>query len=252
MSGRLVTARLAVIALALAAAVAMSVDVVLTRHAGTAASAVVPLQPVGKPSLELPLPLPTDSATQVITVVSASTFARTAHLQAWSKIPDGWIRMGPAVTAHVSIGGLTLAPHEGVPATPIGSFSLTEAFGKLPDPGTGLPYFQLDDADWWISEPGPLYNTHQRCSDACPFAQAFPNTHLIDTIRAYNYAVIIGYNRDPVVQGAGSAYFLHVTTAGKPTFGCISLAQSSLIAILRWLDSQAHPRILIGIRPPSS
>jgi L,D-peptidoglycan transpeptidase YkuD (ErfK/YbiS/YcfS/YnhG family) len=233
-----------VIAVAAVAALALTTGVGLTGHNDS--SAAVRLRPVGAPGA-LPLGLPTGDAEQVITVVAASTSAASASLQAWAKIPGGWRRMGPTVVSHVASGGLTATPRESDPSTPLGSFPLTQAFGKLPDPGTGLPYFRVTSADWWISQPGPLYNTHQVCGVACPFRQDSPNTHLVDAVRAYNYAVAIDYNRSPAVPGAGSAYFLHVTTAGKPTRGCISVPQRTMASILRWLRTGAHPRILIGI-----
>jgi L,D-peptidoglycan transpeptidase YkuD (ErfK/YbiS/YcfS/YnhG family) len=127
----------------------------------------------------------------------------------------------------------------------MGSFTLTEAFGHDPDPGARLPYVHTTPADWWISQVGPLYNTMQHCSSDCPFAQGDPNEHLYYETPYYNYAVVIDYNRAPVTQGAGSAFFLHVTV-GAPTQGCVSIAQSQLVRIMRWLDPRDHPRILIG------
>jgi L,D-peptidoglycan transpeptidase YkuD (ErfK/YbiS/YcfS/YnhG family) len=62
----------------------------------------------------------------------------------------------------------------------------------------------------------------------------------------YEYAVVIDYNRTPVTQGAGSAFFLHVTV-GQPTQGCVSIDESDLLRILRWLKPADHPRILMGI-----
>ncbi len=235
--------RTALTVAAAAAAIGLSVMVAVINPSGPAAS---PLRPVGSVQ-QLPLALPVGNARQALTVVAASAHAATAELQAWERRGRGWIRVGPEAVAHVASGGVTTAPHENVPATPIGSYSLTQAFGKMPDPGTAMPYFQVTAADWWISQPGHLYNTHQVCSTACPFHLATPNTQLVSARRAYNYAVVIDYNRSPVRQGAGSAYFLHVTTAGKPTRGCISTVTSAMVAILRWLRPDAHPRILIGI-----
>ena len=205
------------------------------------------LAAVGAPVASLPLDLNTYGAKQVITVVAVSADAASAQLQPWQRVGDGWVRMGPIELAHVATGGLTSTPHEFDEATPIGSYSLTQAFGKLANPGTRLPYFQATPADWWISQPGPLYNTHQLCQLNCPFVQGDPNAQLTAQVRAYNYAVAIDYNRFPVVQDAGSAYFLHVTTAGRPTHGCISMDQPALASILQWLDPKDHPRILIGL-----
>jgi L,D-peptidoglycan transpeptidase YkuD (ErfK/YbiS/YcfS/YnhG family) len=183
----------------------------------------------------------------VITVVASSTGSTTAVLQAWNKAPGGgWLRYGSAVTAHVGAEGLTTQPSESKSATPIGSFTLTQAFGALGNPGTSLPYFSTGPSDWWISQSGSLYNTHQRCSVGCPFTQGNPNEHLRAITPQYNYAVVIDYNRFPVHQGAGSAFFLHVTD-GSATAGCVAISQATLVMIMRWLTPSAHPRILIGI-----
>lgn len=223
----------------------MMAVVATTTHQESVA-AIPSVAPVGAVT-KLPLKLNTGDAGQVITIVAGSRTASTAQLQLWSRVPGGWIRNGAPVVAHTASGGLTPAPVESLPATPMGSYSVTQVFGKLTNPGTRLPYFQLTTGDWWISQPGPLYNTHQFCTLSCPFTLGNPNTHLIDAARAYNYAVVIDYNRFPVKQGAGSAYYLHVTTAGKPTRGCIGIPQPAMIALLRWLKPSALPRILIGV-----
>jgi len=195
----------------------------------------------------LPLGYSTGTATRVITVVAPSTGSTTAVLSAWSKAPGGgWLRYGSPVTAHVGSQGLTTQPSESKSATPIGSFTLTEAFGALSNPGTALPYFQTDAADWWISQSGPLYNTHQHCSSGCSFTQGSPNEHLRYETPFYNYAVVIDYNRFPVYQGAGSAFFLHVTD-GAATAGCVAIPQATLVTLTRWLTPPAQPRILIGV-----
>jgi L,D-peptidoglycan transpeptidase YkuD (ErfK/YbiS/YcfS/YnhG family) len=195
----------------------------------------------------LPLPYSTGSASRVITVVATHTYSTTAQLQAWQKAPGGgWLRHGSAVTAHVGSAGLSSHPSEYTSATPIGSFTLTQAFGRYSDPGTALPYLTTTPADWWISQAGPLYNTHQRCSSNCRFSQGAPNEHLYYELPYYGYAVVIDYNRSPVRQGAGSAFFLHVSD-GSATAGCVSIPQGTLVSIMRWLSPGAHPRILIGV-----
>lgn len=195
----------------------------------------------------LPLPYSTGSASRVITVVATHPYSTTAQLQAWQKAPGGgWVRHGSAVTAHVGSAGLSSHPSEYTSATPIGSFTLTQAFGRYSDPGTALPYLTTTPADWWISQAGPLYNTRQRCWSHCHFSQGAPNEHLYYEMPYYGYAVVIDYNRSPVRQGAGSAFFLHVSD-GSATAGCVSIPQGTLVSIMRWLSPGAHPRILIGV-----
>lgn len=198
----------------------------------------------------LPLPFRTHSATKVITVTAPSTDSTTARLQAWTKAAGGgWLRHGRAIRAHVGSDGLGNAS-EYRSATPIGSFTLTHAFGRNADPGTRLHYFRSTPADWWISQSGPLYNTHQRCSSQCSFSLGSPNEHLYYTTPYYNYAVVIDYNtrNSPtgVRAGKGSAFFLHVTD-GTATAGCVAIPQAKLVRLMRWLNPGAHPRILIGV-----
>jgi L,D-peptidoglycan transpeptidase YkuD (ErfK/YbiS/YcfS/YnhG family) len=186
--------------------------------------------------------------------VAHSYYSTIATLQAWTKAPGGgWLRSGSPMLAHVGSDGLSTAPSESRSATPIGSFSLTHAFGHYANPGTGLPYVHTTSADWWISQYGGrysrIYNTLQRCWSNCPFSQGSPNEHLYYETPFYNYAVVIDYNTPnagPVRQGGGSAFFLHVTD-GNPTAGCVAIPQSRLIPIMRWLAPSAHPRILIGV-----
>jgi L,D-peptidoglycan transpeptidase YkuD (ErfK/YbiS/YcfS/YnhG family) len=199
----------------------------------------------------LPLGYPTADATRVLTVTAPSSGNTVATLQAWTKAPaGGWVKTGSSVTAHIGAQGMTGSPSESRSATPEGSFTLTQAFGRYSNPGTNLRYFRTEPADWWISQAGPLYNTHQHCSGPCPFTQGSPNEHLYYETPYYNYAVVIDYNTrnapGGVRQGAGSAFFLHVTD-GRATAGCVAVPQATLVSIMRWLTPGAHPRILIGV-----
>jgi L,D-peptidoglycan transpeptidase YkuD (ErfK/YbiS/YcfS/YnhG family) len=222
----------------------------LSSAAHPAASTAPPVPSSSAPALTrgqaLPLGLPTGAASKIITVTAASTGATTATLQAWNAAPGGgWLPYGAPVAAHLGSGGLTTQPSETKPATPIGSFTLTQAFGSAGNPGTPLPYFRTDSSDWWVSDANsPLYNTHQRCSTGCPFNTA-AGENLYQAGFVYTYAVVIDYNRSPVTPGAGSAFFLHVSN-GSATVGCISIPEANLVAIMSWLTPSSQPRILIG------
>jgi L,D-peptidoglycan transpeptidase YkuD (ErfK/YbiS/YcfS/YnhG family) len=201
--------------------------------------------PPATPRPALPLDYPTGNAAQLITVVASSHASTTATLHTWQHTSGRWTQVGPAVRAWLGSGGIGSTDEQST-TTPQGSFTLSEAFGRYADPGTRLPYRQTTPADWWISQPGPLYNTEQRCSSACAFTQGAPNEHLYYATPYYEYAVVIDYNRFPVHQGAGSAFFLHVTV-GEPTEGCVSIDRDQLVRIMRWLDPAQHPRIVMGV-----
>ncbi|MBE7187966.1 L,D-transpeptidase [Jatrophihabitans endophyticus] len=201
---------------------------------------------------KLPLGFTTGNARKVITVVAHSHHSTTATLQAWSKAAGGWVKHGSAIHAHVGTDGLTRHASESRSATPIGSFTLTRAFGRDHNPGTSLPYVHTTPADWWISQPGKLYNTLQECSSHCAFTQGSPNEHLYYETPYYDYAVVIDYNTrnapGGVHQGKGSAFFLHVHPAGTGgTAGCVDIPVAKLVKIMRWLTPSSHARILIGV-----
>lgn len=193
----------------------------------------------------MPLPYRGD-ATQVITVVADEASATTATLTAWQHFSDGWrAEIGP-VRAFVGRDGVGQAS-ESSAHTPAGVWTLSEAFGIAPDNESGLPYRQVGSSDWWVSDvDAPTYNQYAHCeTGACDFDEQ-SSENLGAAGPAYEHAVVIDYNRQPVVAGAGSAFFLHVET-GRPTAGCVAIAAADLRTVLRWLDPSARPVINIGI-----
>ena len=229
------------------AAAAPKPHTAVSPHPTAAAPPAAPA-PAPQRGHALPLAFSTGSATRVLTVAAPSSASTTATLQAWTLAPGGgWLRYGSALLAHVGAQGLTTSPSESLSATPIGSFGLTQGFGSQADPGTPLPYFRTDNADWWVSDVhSSLYNQHARCwAGSCSFNTAV-SENLYQAGYVYSYAVVIDYNRFPARPGAGSAFFLHVTDGG-PTAGCVSIPAANLVSLMRWLSPSAHPRILIGV-----
>ena len=202
--------------------------------------APVPQAPAPPAGTALPLPVAARPSTQVVTVVAPSAGSTRATVTAWQRGPGGWTAVVGPVSARIGRDGVGTAS-ETTSRTPAGTFTLTEAFGRLGDPGTRLPYTKIRPDDFWVSDAGSRYNEFYECLSACPSAE-----RLWDAGSSYNYAVVIDYNRWPAVPGAGSAFFLHVKN-GYPTAGCVAISQSSLAAIMRWLDPAARPLIAIGV-----
>lgn len=182
---------------------------------------------------------------QMVTVAVREPTSTTARLSGWGRGNDGWRREIGPFEAFVGAEGIGEAK-EGLSRTPVGVYALTEAFGIEPNNGTRLPYFKVDEQDWWVSDVNsPEYNKRFRCPPGkCPFNER-AGERLISAGAVYNHAVVIDYNRNPVTAGAGSAFFLHVSD-GKPTAGCVSVAQDDLNAVMRWLDPARKPAISIG------
>jgi L,D-peptidoglycan transpeptidase YkuD (ErfK/YbiS/YcfS/YnhG family) len=186
------------------------------------------------------------NATQLITVAAPSPSSTDGTLTAWERTGGTWQRRFGPVHAYLGSEGIGTSSEQHS-RTPQGTFTLTQSFGRNADPGTALPYFRTDRQDWWVSDVGASsYNTHQRCAAAsCSFdTAASEQLNLVDP--EYDYAVVIDANMNPVVPGAGSAFFLHVANGG-PTAGCVAIEQDTLVAIMQWLDPAHHPRIAIGL-----
>ena len=194
----------------------------------------------------LPLGVDPGSSRQVVTVAAPSAGSTTGQLSAWQASSSGWSRVAGPVTAYLGPAGVGQAS-ESSTRTPAGTFTLTEGFGRQADPGTRLPYRQVDGADWWVSDVNSsLYNQYARCArTTCPFDER-AGENLGDAGWVYDHALVIDYNRWPARPGAGSAFFLHVTN-NQPTAGCVAIDDGTLTAIMRWLDPDARPLISIGV-----
>ena len=151
----------------------------------------------------------------------------TAFANGWMELPGRLARcaLGPS---GVVAGG---AKREGDGATPAGVWPMREAFWR-PDrgdpPATRLPTRPIEpDLGWCDAPDDPGYNRLVRL----PYAASAEALWRDD--RLYDLMVVLGYNDDPVVAGAGSAIFLHLAKPDyAPTQGCVALAASDLTHLL--------------------
>lgn len=116
-------------------------------------------------------------------------------------------------------------------ATPQGTFPLYFAFGINPNPGTKVPYLQVDEYDYWVGDSSsPLYNQYARADSDTDWDKS-ESERIIDYPTAYGYCLFIGYNIEGT-PGKGSCFFLHCSN-GRPTAGCVSVPESDMAFILR-------------------
>jgi len=175
-------------------------------------------------------------------VTSSSWSTDVATLQTFEKDAGGWHAVFPAMAANIGRDGFSADKHEGDLKTPAGKYGFGTMFGQQPSPGVKFPYRVADSQSVWVDSPSsPFYNTWQE--NAALTGEHLANKQSYGT--AYAYAVDIAYNTNPVVPGKGSAIFLHVTTGGG-TAGCVSIAKSNLLEVLRWLDPARAPIIVMA------
>lgn len=196
-------------------------------------------------SLTLSAPAAADATSQWIVVGVPAANATSGTLTAYQRVGQQWkVVLGP-IPAKVGAVGVG-AGADGVHRTPVGTFVFDQAFGRQPNPGTKMPYFQATNQDWWDEDAqSPTYNTHTRGPDS-PSSIA---ENLYDSGPVYDYAVNIAVNPQRI-PGRVSGIFLHVTD-GSPTWGCVAIGRDEMRAVLKWLDPAASPRITIGVGSPS-
>ncbi|MFH9012190.1 L,D-transpeptidase family protein [Streptomyces sp. NPDC017943] len=148
----------------------------------------------------------------------------TKHGSAWQRERD-W-------AGHNGKKGWTTDHHEDDDRSPVGVFTLSDAGGVLPDPGSGLPYTRsaaFAAPRWWAK------------------------SHWHD----FDYVIAIDYNRvkgtppndptRPEGQEKGGGIWLHMDH-GSGTSACVSVSESAMKYLLRTLDPRQHPVVVMGDR----
>jgi L,D-peptidoglycan transpeptidase YkuD (ErfK/YbiS/YcfS/YnhG family) len=188
------------------------------------------------------------AGTRQVIVVSADGYgSTTATFEAFNKVDGGWHPAFGAMTARVGAKGFADRKTEGDLTTPTGVYSIgTTMYGIAGNPGVRYGYHRLVADDWWNENPAtPGYNTFVHGPDPGGAREA-----LWQISPQYDYFAVINYNT-PVTKAdppRGSGIFLHVMVPGRATAGCVSLSQPDLLKILRWLDPQAAPRMVMAPR----
>ena len=185
------------------------------------------------------------NAEQIVAVSTAGYGTSYATLRVYRKHSDGWHLVFGPFSARVGYNGFAPAgaKREGDGRTPSGSYRFTFMFGVAKNPGVHFRYRRALRTSFWDDDSSSAnYNLWVDSRRGYPGA----NPEQMHFVPNYRYGAVIGYNlsRTP---GRGSAIFFHVTD-GKATLGCVSLPQSRLLRVLRWLRPSLHPRIIMGTR----
>lgn len=156
---------------------------------------------------------------------------------------------GQVFRCAIGRGGVEMPAEktEGDGATPSGRWLMREVFfraDRLARPQTLLPCRPLGRADGWCDAAGdPRYN----CFVTHPYPASAEELWRADGL--YDLIVVLGYNDAPVVDGKGSAIFLHVARPDYgPSEGCVHLSRQDLLTVLR----QAQEGSAVVIPPKES
>ena len=143
---------------------------------------------------------------------------------------------------HAGVGS---SKREGDGVTPSGCFALQRVLyrsDRLAIPQTAMPVGAIDESDAWCDDPhDPNYNQPVKL----PYANSHERLWRDDSL--YDLIVVLDFNDQPPIRGAGSAIFLHVAQPiFAPTKGCIALACDALYELL----AECAPGDRLCVMPP--
>ena len=202
---------------------------------------------------------------QVVVVTAANWETSHARLQTWEKTPDGWQQVLAPTKARLGWSGFRRAANrlQNTGKTPAGTFELLRGFGLAKPKGVDIPYRIVDNNDWWPYDPtdSKTYNVVQYRR----VQHAKWRTGWAERLRSYRtqyrYSVVIDYNlpsgikrrngqriaTQPADTRKGGGIFLHVNGSGA-TAGCVSIPREDLRHVLKWLNPNRDPLIVMGPR----
>ncbi|MGP3987092.1 L,D-transpeptidase family protein [Streptomyces sp. 3N207] len=170
-----------------------------------------------------------ENATQVVAVEGKGKNSADATVRLYSRHGKKW-REEHSWAAHNGKKGWTHNHRQGDKRSPVGVFTLSDAGGVLPARDAKLPYTEnsaFTPPSYW-----PKKTRHD-----------------------FDHVIAIDYNRvkgtsplDPTrPQGSakGGSIWLHMDH-GSGTSGCVSLSKSGMQTLLRTLDPDKHPVVVMG------
>ncbi|MDF4252105.1 L,D-transpeptidase family protein [Streptomyces sp. WMMB303] len=172
-----------------------------------------------------------DDTSQVVAVEGKGEDAAEATVRLYTRHGKKW-REEHRWAGHNGKKGWTTDHHEGDKRSPVGVFTLSDAGGVLPESEAELPY------------------TH---SSAFTPPSYWPKK----TRHDFDHVIAIDYNRvtgtspldptRPQGKAKGGSIWLHMDH-GSGTSGCVSLSKSGMRTLLRTLDPDKHPVVVMGDR----
>lgn len=202
---------------------------------------------------------------QVILVTAPDWNTTQGRLQRFERVDGALVKVGKPLPVWLGQGGLAWRSDDGAPPppaagpvkregdhrSPAGILSFGGMWGYAPraPEGVRLPYRPSTECDRCVDDPD-----HADYGHIVDTAGTTPTWRSAEHLRLetdhYRYLVVIHYNDQRTIKGAGSCIFLHVAPPpGKGTAGCTALAPEDLLTLLRWMDPARNP-LLVQVPEP--
>ena len=135
---------------------------------------------------------------------------------------------------------------EGDIKTPVGDFSVLTAFGVKANPGTSLPYIDVNENTYGCCCNEKYYNCIVDITeDPSVTHDLDEDEHMMALTPEYNYGFFISYNEERTV-GKGNCIFIHCTGVKPYTGGCVAVSEENMIQILKAIDENV--RVIINYK----
>lgn len=187
-----------------------------------------------------------DGAGQLLVVFNETAESSLAVLIALEKKGNKWQAVTEPMQAGIGRKGFAApgAKREGDNQSPTGLFRLGQLFCYDKNVDTRIPFIQSTPEDKWIDDPNSSdYNRYIR---GTTHAKSYEK--LLLEGNDYRYCMVIEYNTNPVIKGNGSAIFLHLSEYQtiNSSSGCVVLLQKDMEMLLKWMNPESKPSILMG------
>jgi L,D-peptidoglycan transpeptidase YkuD (ErfK/YbiS/YcfS/YnhG family) len=181
--------------------------------------------------------------TVIVVNQTSRTYARTGFYVRINGTGCSFERLFLATKTRLGYGGTVEGRErkQGTGTTPLGTYTITKAFGLKPDPGSWVPYHKVRSGDYWVMDNRSRhYNTLRNKASGgfrywLPASDKNGSERLADYPGQYDYSLVINFNRYQIpYRGAG--IFLHVKDDG-PTAGCVAISRKNMKKVLGYLRS---------------
>jgi len=134
---------------------------------------------------------------------------------------------------------------EGDGKTPVGIYQFNTYFGIADNPGTNLPYIQVNVSHYWVGDSNSSKYNQLVNNETYTNFSVSDSEHLIDENPGYEYAINIDYNKEGIAD-KGSGIFLSCYTGKNSTGGGIVIEKVELKKIYQILNKDCY--IIIDIK----
>ncbi|XZI42714.1 L,D-transpeptidase family protein [Clostridium perfringens] len=177
---------------------------------------------------------------QLIVATTTSMNSSYCNIKVYEKNDGGkWSELY-CTNGRVGLNGLSYIENrlQSTNTTPAGVMNIIGGFGVNSNPETKLNYTELKNNMYWDLNNGS--KNYNRMASYNPGGDC---EHLIYYKKQYEYSLITDYNYNQV-SNKGGAIFVHCLGKGA-TGGCVSMPREKLVEILKWIDPEKNPKILV-------